>query len=213
MELTYGLRFIVPFHSYHSDSDCQLSYSCCWLGTTSGLSHVSTAPALSLWLLYSNRVPDSVFLEITGKRTFLGVVWFELAWAGLIGMMTLSELASTIALPLMFIMPLSPVGASLITSLSSRELCLSPPTGEARIMFCGTPGTQLVFPVTDRVVSRPILVSPCSSAQVLGVFTWMPATFCAFFITPRKLSLILFLGYSACVYDFALDFSLCTVQG
>jgi len=129
-------------------------------------------------------------LEITGKRTFLGVVWFELAWAGFIGLMTLSELASTIVLPSTLIMALSPVGASLITSLSSRELCLSPPTGEARIMFCGSPGTQFVSPVTDRVVSRPILVSPCSSAQVLGVFTWMPATFCALLITSGKLSLI-----------------------
>lgn len=37
-----------------------------------------------------------IFLEITGKRTFLGVVWFELTWAGLIGIMTLGESASVI---------------------------------------------------------------------------------------------------------------------
>jgi len=93
-----------------------------------------------------------VFLEITGRRTFLGVVWFELIWTGLMGLMTL-------------------IGASLITSLSSRELCFSPT-------------------VTNRVVSRPILVSPCSSAQVLGVFTWMPATFLLAYVT--LLSILIF---------------------
>jgi len=87
-----------------------------------------------------------IFLEITGKRTFLGVVWFELTWAGLIGIMTL-------------------VGASLITSLSTRELCLPPAI------------------VTNRVVVKPVVVSPCSSAQVLGVFTWMPATFLLAYVT------------------------------
>jgi len=76
-----------------------------------------------------------VFVEIAGKRAFLGMVWFELVWVGLFGLMTL-------------------IGASLITSLGSRELCV--PTSIA--------GSQLV-------------VSPCSSAQVLGVFTWMPASF------------------------------------
>lgn len=31
------------------------------------------------------------------------------------------------------------------------------------------------------LVTSAILVSPCSSGQVLGVFTWMPAAFCAFY--------------------------------
>jgi len=81
-----------------------------------------------------------IFLEISGKRTFFGRVWFELTWTGLFGMMTL-------------------IGASLITSLSSRELCIPPP------------------PVKDPFITSPALASPCSSAQVLSVFTWMPATF------------------------------------
>lgn len=115
---------------------------------TSTASYLIAVATLGLLLVF-----PIVFLEITGKRTFLGVIWFELTWAGLIGMMTL-------------------VGASLITSLSSRELCLSPPT------------------VTDRVVSRPILVSPCTSAQVLGVFTWMPSTFLLAYMT--LLSILVF---------------------
>jgi len=81
-----------------------------------------------------------IFLEIIGKRTFLGAVWFELSWVGLFGLMTL-------------------IGASLITSLSSRELCAPPSI------------------VQGQLVTSAILVSPCSSAQVLGVFTWMPAIF------------------------------------
>lgn len=82
-----------------------------------------------------------IFVEIAGKRAFIGMVWFELVWVGLFGLMTL-------------------IGASLITSVGSRELCV--PSSIA--------GSQLV-------------VSPCSSAQVLGVFTWMPAAFLLAYLT------------------------------
>lgn len=81
-----------------------------------------------------------IFVEISGKKTFLGMVWFELAWVAIFGLMTL-------------------IGASLITSLSSRELCVPPSI------------------VQSPFVTSALLVSPCSSAQVLSVFTWMSAFF------------------------------------
>jgi len=76
----------------------------------------------------------------------LGVVWFELSWVGLFGLMDL-------------------IGASLMSSLSSRELCI--------------PSSI----VKGQLVTSAILVSPCSSAQVLGVFLWMPAIFLIAYVT------------------------------
>jgi len=102
---------------------------------TAGAVYLLFVAAMGLLLIF-----PIIFLEIVKKKFFLCMVWFELAWVGLFGLLTL-------------------IGASLITSLSSRELCV--PTSTAKSDF----------------VTSALLVSPCSSAQVLGVFTWMPATF------------------------------------
>jgi len=86
-----------------------------------------------------------IFLEISGKRTFFGRVWFELTWTGLFGMMTL-------------------IGASIITSISSRELCIPPAI------------------VKGHLIVSP-LASSCTSAQVMGAFTWIPATLLLAYMT------------------------------
>jgi len=85
-----------------------------------------------------------IFSEILGKKVFFSRVWFELLWVGLFGLMIL-------------------IGASLITSLSSRELC--------------------VPSIISNFVSSAAQVSPCPSAQVLGVFTWTPAIFLLSYFT------------------------------
>jgi len=108
---------------------------------TAAASYLIAVAALGLVLIF-----PIVFVEIAGKRTFLAVVWFELAWVGVFGLMTL-------------------IGASLITSLSSRELCVPSAI------------------VKSQLVTSAVIVSPCSSAQVLGVFTWMPATFLLAYMT------------------------------
>lgn len=102
---------------------------------TAGAVYLLVVAAMGLLLIF-----PILFLEIIKKRVCLGMVWFELAWVGLFGLLTL-------------------IGASLISSLSSRELCV--PTLTEKSQF----------------VTSALLVSPCSSAQVLGVFTWMPAAF------------------------------------
>lgn len=97
---------------------------------TSTATYLIVIATMSLLLIF-----PIVFVEIFGKRVFLGMVWFELAWVGLFGLMTL-------------------IGASLITSVGSRELC-----------------------VPSSIMVSQLVTSPCSSAQVLEVFTWIPVAF------------------------------------
>jgi len=104
-----------------------MSFSAVATGTATYLIVIATIGLLLIFPI--------IFVEISGKKVFLGMVWFELAWVGLFGLMTL-------------------IGASLITSEGSRELC-----------------------VPSSIMESQLVTSPCSSAQVLGVFTWMPVTF------------------------------------
>jgi len=108
---------------------------------TATASYLIAVAAMGLLLIF-----PIIFMEIARKRVFLGMVWFELAWVGVFGLMTL-------------------IGASLITTLSSRELCVPPSIAKSHF------------------VTSAILASPCSSAQVLSVFTWMPATFMLAYMT------------------------------
>jgi len=94
------------------------------------------------------------FLEIAGKKTFLGRVWFELAWVGLFGVMSL-------------------IGASVMTSLSSKELCMPP-----RI-------------VKSQLIASPIPLSPCASSQVLSAFSWLAAAFLIAYMTLLSILAIL----------------------
>lgn len=124
--------FIVSLYSVHGDGYCHLSHSRGCYGSTSCFSHVSARSILPNCRILIGFC--SVFLEVAGKRTFLGMVGFELSWVGLFGMMTLSELGDTIVFKWIHL-DLSSVGASLITSQSSKELCVPPSIGETRVMF------------------------------------------------------------------------------
>jgi len=101
-------------------------------------SYLIAIAAMGLLLIF-----PIIFVEIAGKKIFLAMVWFELVWVGISGLMTL-------------------IGAALITNLSSRELCVPTATVSAEESLLATSAIQ---------------GSPCSSGQVLGVFTWMPAAF------------------------------------
>lgn len=80
-------------------------------------------------LLTPPSIPDlRIFLEIYGKVTILGRVWFELLWVGLFGLMELGKPDRVCSVSLLYTLPT--VGASLTTSQSTSQLCAEGQIGE-----------------------------------------------------------------------------------